>query len=184
VICRPTSINGLTVVELEAIRDERGFFTERYRSSDFGNSGLPTVFVQDNHSRSAPGVLRGIHYQHSPQQGKLVGVVRGRIWDVAVDLRPDSDTFGQSYGCELSDENGRMLWMPAGFGHGFVVIGDEPADVLYKATAEYNPAGEGGIIWSDPDLAIAWPVESPQLSLRDNELPTFLEYRQNPPEWS
>ncbi|MBV9240478.1 MAG: dTDP-4-dehydrorhamnose 3,5-epimerase family protein, partial [Acidobacteria bacterium] len=129
------------------------------------------------------GVLRGLHYQYEPAQGKLVGVTRGRIWDVAVDVRPDSATFGESYGCELSDLNGLLLWIPTGFAHGFCVIGDESADVLYKTTAEYDPSGEGGISWNDPDLAIDWPIANPRLSDRDRELPTFAAYRANPPAW-
>jgi dTDP-4-dehydrorhamnose 3,5-epimerase len=176
-------IDGLVLVELSVNGDERGFFTERFKRSTFEEYKLPTEFVQDNHSRSAPGVLRGLHYQYSPPQGKLVGVTRGEIWDVAVDIRPDSATFGQSFGVELSDMNGRLLWIPAGFAHGFCVTGDSPADVLYKTTAEYNPAAEDGILWSDPDLAIKWPVDPPILSGRDSNLKTFAEYRERPIEW-
>jgi dTDP-4-dehydrorhamnose 3,5-epimerase len=124
-----------------------------------------------------------MHYQHSPAQGKLVGVIRGRIWDVAVDVRPDSTTFGQSYGVELNDLEGRMLWIPAGFAHGFCVLGDEPADVLYKTDAEYNGDAEGGILWSDPELAVDWPVKDPIVSQRDENLQTFAKYKKNPPKW-
>lgn len=176
-------IDGLVLIELGMRDDERGFFVERFKRSEFEAAGLPTGFVQDNHSRSGAHVLRGVHYQYNPAQGKLVGVTRGKIWDVAVDLRPGSPTFGQSYGCELSDRNGLLLWIPEGFGHGFCVLGDEPADVLYKTTAEYNGKYEGGVLWNDPDLAIKWPVERPRLSERDLELPTFAEYRQSPPVW-
>ncbi len=154
-------LKGLVLLELSVKRDERGYFSERFKRSTFARHGLPEEFVQDNHSRSEPRVLRGLHYQHRPLQGKLVGVIRGRIWDVAVDVRPRSATFGESYSTELSDENGRMLWMPAGFAHGFCVLGDEPADVLYKTTSEYAPGGEGGILWSDPDLAIDLPIGDP-----------------------
>jgi len=174
---------GLALVKRRLLGDERGFFVERFKASDFEGTGVPTTFAQVNHSRSAPGVLRGIHYQYSPAQGKLVGVTRGRIWDVAVDLRPDSVTFGQNFGTELSDMNANLLWIPPGFGHGFCVIGDEVADVLYMATAEYNSATENGIVWNDPDLAIEWPLSEPQLSQRDGELQTFAEYRTNPPAW-
>jgi dTDP-4-dehydrorhamnose 3,5-epimerase len=177
------AIEGLVLVRLLTRSDGRGFFVERFKSSAFGAHGLPTNFTQDNHSRSEPGVLRGIHYQYSPGQGKLVGVTRGRIWDVAVDLRPASSTFGQSYGVELSDINGTLLWMPAGFGHAFLVLGETSADVLYKTTAEYTPETEGGIIWNDPDLSVEWPIKEPSLSKRDLELPTFAEYRADPPVW-
>jgi dTDP-4-dehydrorhamnose 3,5-epimerase len=172
--------DGLVLLHLAVNGDERGFFVERFKLSEFEAAGLPTDFVQDNHSRSAPAVLRGLHYQYDPPQGKLVGVTRGRIWDVAVDIRTDSPTFGQSYGVELSDMNGLLLWIPAGFAHGFCVMGDEPADVLYKTTAEYNAASEGGIMWNDPDLAVEWPTKTPELSGRDQRLPSFADYRRNP----
>jgi len=138
-----------------------------------------TVFVQDNHSRSFPNVLRGLHYQ--PGQGKLVSVIRGRIWDVAVDIRPDSETLGQHYSVELSDENGRMLWIPSGFAHGFCVLGDQPADVLYKVTSVYNPVGEGGIAYDDPELGIKWPIENPIISARDKAQQSFASYRKANP---
>src|SRR5437879_6863337 len=118
----PLEISGLLLVELEVRGDARGFFVERYQQEKFRALGLPTRFVQDNHSRSAPGVLRGLHYQFDPPQGKLVGVTRGRIWDVAVDIRPASPFFGKSAGVELSDRNGRLLWIPPGFAHGFCVL--------------------------------------------------------------
>lgn len=179
----PLHLAGLEIVRRPIFSDDRGFFVERFKRSEFAEAGIPIDFVQDNHSRSAAGVLRGIHYQYSPAQGKLVGVTRGRIWDVAVDLRIESPTFGRSYGVELSDINGKLLWIPPGFGHGFVVLGDEPADILYKTTAEYCPETEGGIIWDDPELAIEWPVAEPQLSKRDSELPTFPDYCKDPPKW-
>jgi len=178
------AIDGLVLIEMGVRGDERGFFVERYKRSAFEAAGLPTNFVQVNHSRSAPGVLRGLHYQYSPAQGKLVGVTRGSIWDVAVDLRMDSPTLGQSYGCELSDLNGRLLWIPAGFAHGFCVLGNEAADVLYMTTAEYDASTDSGILWNDADLGIGWPVADPQLSPRDRELPAFAEYKQDPPNWS
>jgi dTDP-4-dehydrorhamnose 3,5-epimerase len=123
-------IDGLVLITLDVYGDARGFFCERYKLSRFAEAGISENFVQDNHSRSAPDVLRGLHYQYAPAQGKLVGVTRGRIWDVAVDIRPHSPTFGESYGTELSDMNGRLLWIPAGFAHGFCVLGEEPADVI------------------------------------------------------
>ena len=179
----PLELEGLLLVELAIYRDERGFFTERFQAERFRKHGLPTQFVQDNHSRSLPGVLRGLHYQSAPAQGKLVGTVRGRVWDVAVDIRPDSPTYGRSVGVELSDENGRLLWVPVGFAHGFCVLGDEPADVLYKVDAPYNAAGEGGIVWNDPELAIDWPVRTPAVSARDQQLPRFAQYRAGPVAW-
>lgn len=176
-------IEGLVLVELDLHGDARGFFVERFHEQRFAEAKLPIHYLQDNHSRSAPAVLRGLHYQSAPAQGKLVGVMRGRIWDVAVDLRPGSKTLGHHVGMEISDMNARLLWIPEGFGHGFCVLGDEPADVLYKVTSPYTPAGEGGVRWDDPDLAIPWPLKNPVLSGRDQKLPSFAQYRQNPPQW-
>jgi len=146
---------------------------ERFHAADFRGLGLPVAFVQDNHSRSHPRVLRGLHYQDDPPQGKLVGVTRGRIWDVAVDVRPGSPTFAQSFALELNDTDGRLFWIPAGFAHGFCVLGDEPADVMYKVDAPYNPRTERGILWRDADLAIKWPVADPIVSDRDAAFPCF-----------
>jgi dTDP-4-dehydrorhamnose 3,5-epimerase len=176
-------LKGLILFSLPVHKDGRGFFVERYRLERFEEYLPGTEFVQDNHSRSRPGVLRGLHYQRNPEQGKLVGVIRGRIWDVAVDIRADSPTFGKSFGVELSDENGRLFWIPAGFAHGFCVLGDEPADVLYKVDASYNAAGEGGIHWADSELAIAWPVSSPVVSNRDEWLDSFATYRAKALVW-
>lgn len=176
-------LEGLILIEISIRGDERGFFAERFKRSAFRELGLPCDFRQDNHSRSAPGVLRGLHYQSAPPQGKLVGVTRGRIWDVAVDIRPHSPTFGRSHHLELSDVNGRLLWIPPGFAHGFCVVGDEPADVYYKVDEDYNPAGEGGILWSDPELAIPWPVRDPVVSTKDGALQGFAEYRARPAAW-
>lgn len=179
----PTPLDGLIVIELEMHGDERGFFIERFNSKVFEMAGLPAYFAQDNHSRSAPDVLRGLHYQHNLAQAKLVGVTRGSIWDVAVDIRPDSSSYGESFGLELSDMNGKLLWMPSGFAHGFCVTGEEIADVVYKVTTPYNPDGEKGIAWDDPDLNIEWPLASPILSKRDQTLPSFADYKNNPPQW-
>lgn len=176
-------IEGLLLLELKTHRDNRGFFSECYRADWLREIGLPTNFIQDNHSRSLPGVLRGLHYQTEPSQGKLVNVVRGRIWDVAVDIRPTSSTFGQYYGVELSDENGLQFWIPPGFAHGFVVLGDEPADVYYKVNAAYNPSSEGGIRYDDQELAIRWPLKDVKISSRDQGLPSFKYYKENPPKW-
>ena len=170
-------LDGLLLIEIDVHGDERGFFVERFNIDRFRAQGLPADFVQDNHSRSRPGVVRGLHYQHTPAQGKLVGVTRGRIFDVVLDIRPDSPTYGQTESGELSDMNGRLLWIPSGFAHGFCVLGDTPADLLYKVDVPYNPDGEGGILWNDPDLAIAWPVQDPIVSARDQTMPTFAEHR-------
>jgi dTDP-4-dehydrorhamnose 3,5-epimerase len=175
--------SGLKLVELRLHGDARGFFVERFVESRFRAAGIENHFVQDNHSRSAPGILRGLHYQTAPAQGKLVGVVRGRIWDVAVDIRPHSPSFGKWFGTELSDMNGKLLWIPPGFAHGFCVLGNEPADVLYKVDGEYNASTEGGILWNDPDLAIAWPIEKPLISGRDEKLVSFRAYQENPIDW-
>lgn len=168
-------LEGLWLLTLKLYRDDRGFFVERFRSERMRELGVQEEFVQDNHSRSAPGVLRGLHYQMSPAQGKLVSVIRGSIWDVAVDLRKNSPTLGQHFGTELSDENGKALWVPPGFAHGFCVLGNEPADVLYKVTGYYNPASESGVKWDDPDLKVSWPLASPIVSARDNALKSFRE---------
>ena len=173
-------LEGLVLIELGIHGDSRGFFTERFHLACFREHRLPTNFVQDNHSRSSPGSLRGLHYQHSAAQGKLVGVIRGRIWDVAVDIRPDSPTYRQSLGLELSDMDGRLLWIAPGFAHGFCVLGDEPADVLYKVNALHNPAGEGGIFWADSEMSITWPVNHPIVSPRDQGLPSFAMCRAHP----
>jgi dTDP-4-dehydrorhamnose 3,5-epimerase len=173
-------LEGLMLVQLAVHGDSRGFFVERFQRERFLEHGLPTEFAQDNHSRSGPGVLRGLHYQTNPAQGKLVGVVRGAILDVVVDVRAKSPTFGKHLSVELSDMNGRMLWVPAGFAHGFCVLGTEPADVVYKVDSLYNPKTEGGIHPLDPDLAIAWPVAWPQLSERDRRQPSWKQYQQAP----
>jgi dTDP-4-dehydrorhamnose 3,5-epimerase len=177
-------LSGLILVSLPVHKDARGFFLERYQAERFAEFLPGKDFVQDNHSRSKPGVLRGLHYQRDPEQGKLVGVIRGRIWDVAVDIRADSPTFGKSFGTELSDENGQLLWIPPGFAHGFCVLGDESADVLYKVDAGYNAAGEGGIHWADPELAISWPVPNPMVSNRDEWLDSFATYRAKASDWA
>jgi len=173
------SISGLKVISLKIFNDDRGFFVERYQSERFSGYGIPGL-VQDNHSRSRPGVIRGLHYQTNPNQGKLVGVIRGRIWDVAVDLRRDSPTFGKGEALELNDQDGNLLWIPSGFAHGFCVLGDEDADVFYKVDSLYNAKGEGGIRFDDPDLKISWPISNPIVSLRDREMQSFSEYLRSP----
>lgn len=156
----PTDISDVLILEPKVFGDARGFFFESYNQRDFeAATGLRGVtFVQDNHSRSRRGVLRGLHYQLPPKaQGKLVRVVRGAVFDVAVDIRQGSPTFGRWVGVELSESNHRQLWIPPGFAHGFLVLSDE-ADFLYKTTDYYSPAHERCIRWDDPTLAIAWPL--------------------------
>lgn len=174
------TIPDLKLVELQLHGDARGFFVERYREDAFAEAGLPIVFKQDNHSRSAPGVLRGMHFQFDRPQGKLVGCVRGSIWDAVVDVRSKSPTYGKWYGVELSDTNARLLWVPPGFAHGFCVLGDDVADVFYKVTEIYNPPGEQGIAWNDPDFGVQWPVHNPQVSARDSAQGSFAEYKKAP----
>jgi dTDP-4-dehydrorhamnose 3,5-epimerase len=176
-------MNGLVLIQLVVHKDARGSFRERFHAGKFQELGLPIQFVQENHAQSRPGVLRGLHFQYAPAQGKLVGVLRGRIWDVVVDLRSDSPTFGEHSATELSDANGQLLWIPAGFAHGYCVLGDEPADVVYSVDAFYNPDGEGGIQWNDPDLGIAWPIPNPIVSKRDQWLSRFAHYRSAPVMW-
>ena len=166
---RQTSLPGVLLLEPKIFRDERGFFTETFNTRSLAGSGVPSEFVQDNHSRSARGVVRGLHYQLRSPQGKLVHVARGRIFDVAVDIRLGSPHFGAWFGIELDDENLASLWIPPGFAHGFCVLSDV-ADVIYKCTTLYDPADDRGILWNDPAVAIEWPVESPIVSLKDSRL--------------
>jgi dTDP-4-dehydrorhamnose 3,5-epimerase len=177
-----TDFEGLKIIDLRVFEDDRGFFTERFNQKSFNDAGIHVEFVQDNHSRSIPGVIRGLHYQTNPSQGKLVGVIRGRVWDVSVDLRKNSPTFGKHFTVELSDRNGRLVWIPSGFAHGFCVLGDEPADLLYKVDALYSPSGDAGILWSDKDLGIQWPLNGRPaiVSQKDQGLPSFRQYSENP----
>ncbi|MDO9461215.1 MAG: dTDP-4-dehydrorhamnose 3,5-epimerase [Alphaproteobacteria bacterium] len=163
-----TSIPEVLVIEPKVFGDPRGFFYESFNQKALNEAtGLDLNFVQDNHSRSAKGVLRGMHYQIRQAQGKLVRVARGAVFDVAVDIRKDSPTFGKWVGVELSEVNHRQLWVPAGFAHGFMVL-SESADFLYKTTDYYAPEYERCIAWNDPDLAIAWPTDTPPvLSAKD-----------------
>ena len=161
----PTSIPDVLIIEPKVFGDDRGFFFESFNQQEFNHAlGQDIFFVQDNHSKSKKGVLRGLHYQLEHTQGKLVRVTQGAVFDVAVDLRRSSSTFGQSVGIELSADNKKQLWVPAGFAHGFLVISDE-AEFLYKTTDYYHPASEQSLLWSDPSLAIAWPQLEVDLSL-------------------
>lgn len=168
-----TDLPGVLMVEPKVFGDSRGFFMESYKRSDFAAAGIGEYFVQDNHSRSARHVLRGLHYQKYPmQQGKLVRCIRGKIFDVSVDIRKGSPTFKRWVGMELSEDNNRMFYIPPDFAHGFVVLSDM-AEIIYKCTKEYSPADERGIIWNDPDINIAWPVKKPILSEKDAENPSL-----------
>jgi dTDP-4-dehydrorhamnose 3,5-epimerase len=158
-----TAIEGVLILEPQVFGDSRGFFMESYNRRRFAEAtGVDVEFVQDNHSRSAKGVLRGLHYQMQQAQGKLVRVTSGAVWDVAVDLRRNSPTFGRCVGIELSDGNSRQLWIPPGMAHGFLVI-SESADFLYKTTDYYSPQHERCIAWNDPELSIDWPLDGPPL---------------------
>ena len=157
---------GVLIIEPKAFGDHRGFFLETFQVERYREHGIDLPFVQDNHSRSARGVLRGLHFQRTRPQGKLVSVSRGAVYDVAVDIDPQSATCGQFVGVELNDENHRQLWVPPGYAHGFCVI-SEVADFQYKCTDYYQPEDEGGLLWNDPDVGIPWPVAEPQLSSKD-----------------
>ncbi len=171
-----TELPGVLLITPRVFPDPRGFFFESYNQETWRTHGISTVFVQDNHSRSALGTLRGLHFQLPPMaQVKLVRCVRGVIWDVAVDIRVGSPTFGRWAGAELSADNFRQLYIPAGFAHGFCVLSDE-AEVLYKTSAVYSRAHERGIAWDDPQLAIDWPVAAPLLSDRDRAAPSLADY--------
>ena len=168
-----TNVPEVLVIKPKIFTDERGFFMETYKKSDFVNAGIDVDFVQDNHSRSVKGVLRGLHYQLEPKaQGKLVRCIRGRIFDVAVDIRKRSPTFGKWVGVELSEENRLMLWIPKGFAHGFLVLSEE-AEIIYKVSgSEYSPEHERSIRWNDPYIGIEWPIKKePILSKRDKNAP-------------
>ena len=169
----PTPINAI-VIEPELICDDRGFFLETYHRQRFDKAGIVDTFVQENHSRSRQHVLRGLHAQRRRPQGKLIRVVEGVIYDVAVDLRPGSSTFGQWYGVALSAENQRQFYIPSGYAHGFCVISPW-ASVTYRCTDFYDPDDEVGIRWNDPTLHIAWPVDKPILSQKDARLPFLKE---------
>lgn len=175
----PGEIPGLFIIEPRVFSDERGFFMESYKASDFSAAGIPDVFVQDNQSCSSKGVLRGLHFQSAPHtQSKLVRVIKGSVWDVAVDLRKDSPTFGKWTAVILSEKNRRMFYMPAGFAHGFLSLEDN-TEFLYKCGAEYDAGSDGGIRYDDPDINIKWPDigMQPLVSDKDKKLPRLSEIK-------
>jgi dTDP-4-dehydrorhamnose 3,5-epimerase len=164
-------IPEVILVDAQSFSDNRGFFLENFKESEFAFNGITTKFVQDNFSHSVKGVLRGLHYQKNPKaQAKLVTALRGEIFDVAIDIRKNSPTFGQWVGEILSDENHKSLYIPEGFAHGFCVLSAE-ADVIYKVNNEYSPKNERGIIWNDPQIDIMWPIDTPLLHEKDSALP-------------
>lgn len=170
----PTKLDGVALLEPEVHGDSRGFFVETYRSDVWPGLGIDVEFVQHNHSRSSRGTLRGLHFQTEPGQAKLVRCPQGKVFDVAVDLRRGSPTYGQWEGYELDDEAHRQLFIPAGFGHGFAVLSDV-ADVTYLLSSVYDPKTESGIAWDDPDVGVEWPVDDPLLSERDKQAPRLSE---------
>lgn len=173
-----TPLAGLVLVRPKIFRDPRGWFLESYNRETFLKAGISETFVQDNHSHSAQGTLRGLHFQTQPGQAKLIRCTQGSIWDVAVDIRAGSPTFGAHYGCELKAEDPLQLFIPVGFAHGFVVL-SETAEVQYKCSNVYNAATESGIAWDDPDLRVPWPLYgiSPIISDRDRKNQSFAAFR-------
>lgn len=167
-----TLLPGVLIIEPRVFGDARGFFVESFQTERYREAGIDLPFVQDNQSRSSKGVLRGLHFQRTRPQGKLVRVSRGSVWDVAVDIDPASPSFGKYVGIELNDENHRQLWVPPGYAHGFCVLSDV-ADFQYKCTDLYFPEDEGALLWNDPDVNIPWPVERPLLSKKDLHNPTL-----------
>lgn len=176
-----TEIDGMFIVEPTVFGDDRGYFLETYHYDEFKKAGIDAVFVQDNQSKSKRGVLRGLHFQTKRPQGKLVRVIKGEVFDVGVDLRKNSPTFGKWVGAVLSDENKRQLYIPAGFAHGFLVLSDE-AEFVYKCTDFYDSQNEGGIIYNDPDININWPISGDMevlLSQKDRVLPSLKSFQNN-----
>ncbi|MGO3713198.1 dTDP-4-dehydrorhamnose 3,5-epimerase [Alcaligenes aquatilis] len=172
-----TSLPGVLIIEPRVFSDERGFFKETFSQKRYcEQAGITLPFVQDNYSRSGRHVLRGLHFQRTRPQGKLISVTRGTIFDVAVDIKPESDTFGHYVGVELSEGNHRQLWLPPGYAHGFCVLSEE-ADLSYKCTDYYHPNDEGGLAWNCPQLAIAWPIRQPRLSPKDNSHPGLEQFQ-------
>jgi dTDP-4-dehydrorhamnose 3,5-epimerase len=167
----PTEISEVLIVEPRVFADDRGFFMETYKRSEFAEHGIAEAFIQGNHSKSTKGILRGLHYQKHPKaQGKLLRALSGEIYDVVVDIRQGAPTFGKWVGVTLSSENKKMLYVPVGFAHGFCVVSEE-AEISYMTTEEYAPECEAGICWNDPHLNIRWPIDKPQLSTRDRNWP-------------
>lgn len=172
-------LNGVVVIVPEIFQDARGFFMETYKDSVFRELGLPTNFVQDNHSRSVRDVIRGLHFQWDPPMGKLIRVTLGSAFLVCVDIRLHSPTFGEWVGIEASAENRRQVWAPAGFARGLAVL-SENVEIQYKCTGEYNKDAESSVVWNDPDIGIQWPIKNPILSQRDASAQKLTEWRKRP----
>lgn len=176
-----TKLPGVLIIEPKVFGDARGFFLETFQKKRYIDTGIPgegLEFVQDNHSRSSKGVLRGLHFQLESPQGKLVSAGTGAVFDVAADVNPDSATYGRWVGVELNEENHRQLWISPGYAHGFCVL-SEIADFQYKCTALYHPQSDSGVAWNDSDLAIEWPIDEPLLSDKDKALPTLAEAKRD-----
>ena len=175
-----TPLEDLVVIDIDYFEDDRGFFIESWNQRDFKEAGLDLQFVQDSHSRSRKNVLRGLHYQDmTAPMGKLVRCTAGAVFDVAVDLRPASLTFGRWFGVKLSEDNKRLIYVPVGFAHGFATLSDA-AEIQYKQTGFYTPSAEGSLRWNDPGVGIDWPISSPTLSDRDQNALSWADYRKNP----
>lgn len=172
-----TNLDGLLILKPKVFNDERGFFLESFNKKRYEEVGIKLEFVQDNHSKSSKGVLRGLHFQKTKPQGKLVRVVKGKVFDVAVDLRKGSPTFGQWKSVILSDENKIQFWVPPGFAHGFLVLSDT-ADFEYKCTEYYDSDDEGSLLWNDPELNIPWPEKKPKISKKDKMAKKLADFRQ------
>jgi dTDP-4-dehydrorhamnose 3,5-epimerase len=171
-------MNAVAVLRPEFFKDDRGFFVEEFRADQFAELGIPNVFVQENHSGSVKNVLRGLHFQWEPPMGKLMRVLSGKAFLVAVDIRKNSPTQGEWYGMEVSSDDRRQIWAPAGFARGFCVLSDY-AEIQYLCTGIYNSGGESGILWCDPEVGIKWPVKDPILSEKDKNAQTFNEWQAN-----
>jgi dTDP-4-dehydrorhamnose 3,5-epimerase len=169
-----TKVKDIYIIEPTVFGDNRGFFMETYHYNEFKKAGLGMNFVQDNHSKSKKGVLRGLHFQKNHPQSKLVRVIKGAVYDVAVDVRKGSPTFGKWFGIELTETNKKAFYVPEGFAHGFITLEDE-TEFVYKCTDYYYPEDEGGLIWNDPNLNISWPIDTPILSEKDKKWPTLEE---------
>ena len=171
-----TRLDGVRIIKPRVFPDERGFFMETFNAADAANEGLPTLYVQDNHSLSSKGVLRGLHYQYPQWQGKLIRAASGEIFDVAVDIRQGSPTYGEWLGVVLSAENKLQLYVPEGFAHGFVVL-SATADLLYKCTTLFDPGQDCCLMWNDPDIGVEWPLSEPIISEKDNKGQRFKDLR-------
>ena len=177
-IIKAAPLSGLMVIEPKLFQDERGFFEETFQSERYKEAGILDLFTQDNQSRSMKGVLRGMHFQVKRPQAQIVTVIRGHIFDVGVDLRENSPTFGKWFGVELCDSGPRQIYMAPGFAHGFCVLSDW-ADLHYKVSRNYDPSDEGGLKWNDLDVGVEWPIDSPIVNIRDNAYPTLKELDSN-----